>query len=184
MGAAAFLIPARGGEIHQDLSHQKRRDGKEVSEIFQSTREPYLAAPFPLRADGMGLAFADLLAESADEDRDLTAHWGAANIGTVLGAVATWRPPETLPSIGPGRYRSLYRTGDFGRRRTPHNPINTQHSRGQDLDAMRGQISGVFKLAYNCAVHRFTESHDKLSLPPSPLRAAARSGLRVGNAPR
>jgi uncharacterized protein len=47
-----------------------------------------------------------------------------------------------------------------------------------------GQISGVFKLAYNCAVHRFTESHEKLSLPASPLIASARSGLRVGNAPR
>jgi hypothetical protein len=31
--------------------------------------ESNLVAPFPLRADGMGLAFADLLAEAADEDR-------------------------------------------------------------------------------------------------------------------
>src|SRR5215510_7593764 len=32
------------------------------------------------------------------------------NIGTVQGAVATWRPCETRTTQGPGRYRSLYRT--------------------------------------------------------------------------
>jgi hypothetical protein len=38
-------------------------------------------------------------------------------------------------------------------------------SSGQDLDPMRGQMSGVFKLAYCRAVQRFEESYDKLSLP-------------------
>ena len=36
---------------------------------------------------------------------------------------------------------------------------------GQDLDPMRGQMSGVFKFAYCRAVQRFEEFHDKLSLP-------------------
>jgi DDE superfamily endonuclease len=35
----------------------------------------------------------------------------------------------------------------------------------QDLDPMRGQMSGVFKFAYCRAAQRFEEFHDKLSLP-------------------
>jgi hypothetical protein len=42
--------------------------------------------------------------------------------------------------------------------------IRTQPSPGQEFDAIRGQMSGVFKLAYDRAVHRITESHDKMGL--------------------
>ena len=66
---------------------------------------------------------------------------------------------------------------------------------------MRGQMSGVFRLAYSCAFRQFTESQEKLSLSPSAVgefgmwkiliidatnhfRSSSRSGIRVGNALR
>src|SRR5262247_2216496 len=38
-------------------------------------------------------------------------------------------------------------------------------SSGQELDPMRGQIGGVFKLGYNRAICRLIEPHDKMGLP-------------------
>src|SRR5262245_47293652 len=83
--------------------------------------------------------------------------------GRTLGG-ANCRQP-TAGVVGQGVERLI------GRRRSPPYPINTQHSHGQDLDAMRGQISGVFKLEYNCAVHGFTESHDRSEEHTSELQS-------------
>src|SRR5262249_30747177 len=46
-----------------------------------------------------------------------------------------------------------------------HCATGARHSPGQNLDAMRGQLSGVLKFAHNRAVHRLKEFHDKMGLP-------------------
>jgi hypothetical protein len=57
-------------------------------------------------------------------------------------------------------------------------------SSGQDLDPMRGQMSGVFKFAYCRAVQRFEEFHDKLSLPAFDAGKAASLGTLALRGPR
>jgi hypothetical protein len=44
-------------------------------------------------------------------------------------------------------------------------PTGTPTSSGQELDPMRGEIGGVFKLAHNRAIRRLIEPHDKMGLP-------------------
>jgi hypothetical protein len=43
--------------------------------------------------------------------------------------------------------------------------IRTRHYPGQNLNAERGEMGCVFKLAHNRAVQRFKEFHDKVGLP-------------------
>jgi hypothetical protein len=43
--------------------------------------------------------------------------------------------------------------------------IGTPPDPSQDLDAVRGQMSGILNLAYNRAIHRLEEFHDETGLP-------------------
>jgi hypothetical protein len=74
-------------------------------------REPYLAAPFPLRADGVGLAFADLLAQSTDEDRGS----GSVAVKALIAAIMKTRAFEVVKKAEKRRSAGINGKGDFMR---------------------------------------------------------------------
>src|SRR5262249_58824745 len=74
------LLSGDEPDLHDDLRGLWLRTVRKIATVstalrglfrmaVPADREPYLAAPFPLRADGVGLAFADLLAQATHEDR-------------------------------------------------------------------------------------------------------------------
>src|SRR5262249_40452122 len=74
------------------------------------------------------------------------------------------RPARAWPS-----FEGLSRDEFVNHHRAPFtsrlSPTVTPTSSGQDLNPMRGEIGGVFKLAHNRAIRRLIEPHDKLGLP-------------------